>query len=966
MGGITSGVGIFSGIDTRSLINQLIQIEARPRALAQQRIVQLQVQQSGLLDINSRLQALQTAATAFRTNKTFQSLLATSSDPDALTARAGASAAPGSYQFVVDRLVSSQSLLSRGFLDKDTTAVGASAFTFEPAEARLDSDVALSDLNDGAGVQRGKITIQVGGESAVVDLSKAVTVENVLDGINSITAFDITARVDGDKLVLTSDEGAIEVTSETGRTTAEDLGIAKTSVTQGSLEVLSGDTVYQIGLSTPLTLLNDGKGVYQDNQIVGSNKFDFTIKVGTTNVNVNISEVYDSGATLLEARPATIGGVIDRINDALSGEIPPVPVTASLNQATGAIELSYDGSDPSVTLEVLENPATGGNTAADLGIVTPEGGVSLPMGASFSGQRLLAGMNSTLVRNLNGGAMDSFGDGMVMFELADGSAFTSDLSSLADGSVSEIISKIEADSGGLVRARINDSGTGLLVTDTTRAGGGTNPLIISGTPGTNTAAALGIETDPAGVNTATYSGGNLQHSYIGSASPLSALNGGNEVGTGTIVITDATGAREEFVIGSSIKSVGDLIREINTATAINVTASINDNGDGIIVRADGTGDGQAITITDESGAVARNVGIRGTASGTGADNYIDGTLETTVEFDPGDTLEDVVRKINEADPNVTAGILNTGVGSQPFKMTLTADRAGRDGRFVVDTNGFDLGIETLDEGDNAVVFFGGGNPASAQLLTSSSNTIEGVIQGVTIDLKSTGPDPIELTVTRDNEKIEEDVQAFIEAFNTVVSRIDFNTRYDEESETRGPLLGDATMIGLRTVLFNTVFGEAQNVSGQYSRLFDVGLTVEDGGKIGLDTEKFRQALEEDAASVEALFAERTLKKKEPQPIGGNLPPGILVSNPDQGDEFTSLGVVGQIEELARRYINSVDGVLTIKNRSIDDRIAVQNRRIDLLTARLEDRRGILEAQFAAMERAIAQLQQQQGALQSIG
>jgi flagellar capping protein FliD len=583
----------------------------------------------------------------------------------------------------------------------------------------------------------------------------------------------------------------------------------------------------------------------------------------------------------------------------------------------------------------------------------------------MDGQRLLAGMNSTLVRNLNGGNATSFGDGMVSFNLADGSGFTSDLSGLADGSVSELISKIEADSGGLVRARINDAGTGLLITDTTRAGGGTNPLIISGTGGMNTAAALGIETDPAGVNTATYSGSNLQHAYIGSASPLSALNGGSEVGTGTIVITDATGAREEFIINKDVKTVGDLIRRINSATTINVTAAINDNGDGIIVRADGAGTGQAITISDSTGAVARNVGIRGTASGEGPDNYIDGTLETTVEFDPGDTLEDVVRKINEADPIVSASILNTGVGTQPFKISLTARDPGRDGRFVMDTNGFNLGLETLDKGEDAVVFFGGSDPASAQLLTSSTNTIEGVVQGVTIDLKSKSEEPVELTVTRDNETIETDVKAFIEAFNTVIDRIDFNTRYDEESEAKGPLLGDATMIGLRTVLFNTVFGEAQSISGQYSRLFDVGLTVEDGGKIGLDLEKFRAALEEDAASVEALFAERTLKKKEPQPLNGSNP-NILVSNPNQGDEFTSLGVAGQLEELARRYINSVDGVLTIKNRSIDDRIAVQNRRIELINSRLEDRRSILEAQFVAMERAIAQLQQQQGALQSIG
>src|SRR5204862_7482142 len=73
MSGISSGVGIFSGINTDELINQLLQIEARPRALVQQRVVQLQAQQAAYLDINSKLSALKTAATAFNLRNIFGS-----------------------------------------------------------------------------------------------------------------------------------------------------------------------------------------------------------------------------------------------------------------------------------------------------------------------------------------------------------------------------------------------------------------------------------------------------------------------------------------------------------------------------------------------------------------------------------------------------------------------------------------------------------------------------------------------------------------------------------------------------------------------------------------------------------------------------------------------------------------------------------------------------------------------------
>ena len=159
MSGITSSVGLISGIDTGGLIEQLLQIEARPRTLAQQRLVQLQTQQAAYLDINTRLSALRTASSTFRNDKVFSTSKATSSDDAVMTATASTSAQPGSYQFIVDRLVTTQQQLSKGFSDRDSSPFGATSFTFESDKGRLDSDIGLADLNGGAGVRRGKFNL---------------------------------------------------------------------------------------------------------------------------------------------------------------------------------------------------------------------------------------------------------------------------------------------------------------------------------------------------------------------------------------------------------------------------------------------------------------------------------------------------------------------------------------------------------------------------------------------------------------------------------------------------------------------------------------------------------------------------------------------------------------------------------------------------------------------------------------
>ncbi|MBZ0171886.1 MAG: hypothetical protein K8E66_05855, partial [Phycisphaerales bacterium] len=180
MGGI-SGSGLISGIDTASLIEQLIAVSSGPKVLAQNRLVQLQFQQAAYLDLNSQLGSLKTAAAAFRVNSVFQTKQATSSNPDILTATASTGAQPGTYSFIVDRLVSSRQLLSRGFQDKNASAVGASQFTFESFLGRLDQDLSLSALNDGEGIERGSIRVNDGTDTAEIDLSRSATVRDVLN-----------------------------------------------------------------------------------------------------------------------------------------------------------------------------------------------------------------------------------------------------------------------------------------------------------------------------------------------------------------------------------------------------------------------------------------------------------------------------------------------------------------------------------------------------------------------------------------------------------------------------------------------------------------------------------------------------------------------------------------------------------------------------------------------------------------
>ncbi|MCH8004827.1 MAG: hypothetical protein IH888_01195, partial [Planctomycetes bacterium] len=81
MGTITTGIGLISGIDTATLIEQLLALASRPKVALQGRVATLQSQKAALLDINSRLLSFKNLARGLRVNNVFAAATATSSDP---------------------------------------------------------------------------------------------------------------------------------------------------------------------------------------------------------------------------------------------------------------------------------------------------------------------------------------------------------------------------------------------------------------------------------------------------------------------------------------------------------------------------------------------------------------------------------------------------------------------------------------------------------------------------------------------------------------------------------------------------------------------------------------------------------------------------------------------------------------------------------------------------------------------
>ena len=80
MGTITSSVGLISGLDTESIISQLIAVESRPIVTIQERNAVLESQQVAFQQVNASLLGLRNAASNLAGETAFIQTTASSSD----------------------------------------------------------------------------------------------------------------------------------------------------------------------------------------------------------------------------------------------------------------------------------------------------------------------------------------------------------------------------------------------------------------------------------------------------------------------------------------------------------------------------------------------------------------------------------------------------------------------------------------------------------------------------------------------------------------------------------------------------------------------------------------------------------------------------------------------------------------------------------------------------------------------
>ena len=234
-----------------------------------------------------------------------------------------------------------------------------------------------------------------------------------------------------------------------------------------------------------------------------------------------------------------------------------------------------------------------------------------------------------------------------------------------------------------------------------------------------------------------------------------------------------------------------------------------------------------------------------------------------------DTLTTLASYINTQstanDWGVTASVVSDTSGS---RLSLQSQNSGSAGALaIVNNSNTTLTFATPEGGANAALTIDG------VPFSSSTNTVTGAIQGVTLNLAglSAGTPPsevVQLTVGPDQNQITSAVNNFVSAYNTLVSTIDTQYVVDPTGATPAPpLLGDLSLSSLQSSMLNDA-GYAVPIAGWPNLLGDpsetinlasLGINMNNDGTLTLALAptktgpSFAQALAADPTGVVSFF-----------------------------------------------------------------------------------------------------------------
>lgn len=214
----------------------------------------------------------------------------------------------------------------------------------------------------------------------------------------------------------------------------------------------------------------------------------------------------------------------------------------------------------------------------------------------------------------------------------------------------------------------------------------------------------------------------------------------------------------------------------------------------------------------------------------------------------------------------------------------------------------------------------------------------GLIEGVTLSLYSTGVSNI--SVEANTDMVEQEIISLVETYNTLITEIDDNDDYDEDTEAWGTLARSGTARSLEQDL-QALLSTTVDTGGSLTSLMDLGIEINRDGTISLDKDTLSRQVTENFEDVQALF------------LGSDTVTGLGdILNDEIGEYALSDGYInGEIDTIDDKILR-LENYYTSEMERLDKKYEIMAQEyadLDAYLSQLASTRSYIESMMSPSE-----------------
>ena len=203
---------------------------------------------------------------------------------------------------------------------------------------------------------------------------------------------------------------------------------------------------------------------------------------------------------------------------------------------------------------------------------------------------------------------------------------------------------------------------------------------------------------------------------------------------------------------------------------------------------------------------------------------------------------------------VNANVITDAGGA---RLSIVSNSTGQPGNITVVGNTTGLNFNDATTGrPNAIAGVNASLTVDGVPVSSATNTVAGVIPGVTLNLVGTSSTAVTLGVAPDTTQATSAINNFVSAYNAVVQAVNTQFTYTAGASSQPPLFADSALQQVQETL-NTDINTALTGNGGVTNLASIGVNLQQDGTLQVDSGRLSSVLTNNFSAVQVLFQQTT-------------------------------------------------------------------------------------------------------------